>query len=135
MEFAIFVEDVKVKKDAMLGAVIGDIVGSRFEFQNTNRTDFTLFTPECGYTDDTICTVAVAEALLRKGDYGKSIHAWCNRYPNPMGAYGGNFARWVASPNPTPYGSYGNGSAMRSSPIGWLDAPLDTVLEEAKRAA
>ncbi len=119
----------------MLGAIVGDIVGSRFEFDNTNRTDFRLFTPECGYTDDTICTVAVAEAILRGKGYGECIHAWCNRYPRPMGAYGGRFAQWVASATPAPYGSFGNGSAMRSSPIGWLDAPLETVLEEAARTA
>ncbi|PID90383.1 MAG: ADP-ribosylglycohydrolase [Bacteroidetes bacterium] len=119
----------------MLGAIVGDIVGSRFEFNNTKRTDFRLLTPQCGYTDDTICTVAVAEAMLRGRNYGECIHEWCNRYPHPMGAYGGRFAQWVASPSPSPYGSFGNGSAMRSSPIGWMDAPLELVLEQAQRTA
>lgn len=107
----------------MLGAIIGDIVGSRWEFNRTNNYNFPLFSEEDGFTDDTICTVAVADALLNDGavppDYGKSIHEWCRKYPNPMGGYGGRFAQWVASDNPKPYNSFGNGSAMRVSPIAW----------------
>ena len=106
----------------MLGAIIGDIVGSRFEFNPTNDYDFELFTDECSFTDDTICTIAVADALLKGIDYGKSIHTWCRRYPNPMGGYGISFRKWVMSDNPQPYNSYGNGAAMRVSPIGmWFD--------------
>ena len=75
----------------MLGAIVGDIVGSRFEFNNTHRTDFELFTPECGFTDDTVCTVAVADALLRGVDFGPTLHSWCRRYPYPTGGYGGRF--------------------------------------------
>lgn len=110
----------------MLGAIIGDIVGSRFEFHNHRSTDFDLFSPQCDFTDDSICTVAVADALVRGLDFGEALHQWCRRYPDPMGSYGGRFARWVASDDPQPYGSLGNGSAMRVSPCGWL--PL---LEEA----
>ena len=65
----------------MLGAIIGDIAGSRFEFTPTNDYNFELFTKACDYTDDTICTVAVADALLRGRDFGESMHDWCNRYP------------------------------------------------------
>ena len=72
----------------MLGAIIGDIVGSRFEFNNTNKTDFELFTPECSYTDDTICTVAIADAILNGKSYKESLLEWCRKYPNPKGAYG-----------------------------------------------
>ena len=118
----------------MLGAIIGDIVGSRFEFNNTNRTDFELFTPECSYTDDTICTVAVADAILRGEDFGKVLHEWCRKYPNPMGGYGGRFAEWVASDNPQPYDSFGNGSAMRVSPCGWLTR-MDVVIFNARKSA
>lgn len=103
----------------MLGAIIGDIVGSRFEFNNTNRTDFELFTPECSYTDDTICTIAVADAILKGKGYKDSLLEWCRRYPHPKGGYGGSFAQWIQSSDPQPYNSYGNGSAMRVSPIGW----------------
>lgn len=104
----------------MLGAIIGDIIGSRWEFNPTNDYNFELFSDKNSYTDDTICTVAVADALLHySDDFGTYIHKWCRKYPHPMGGYGGRFAKWVASDNPQPYGSYGNGSAMRVSPIGW----------------
>ena len=75
----------------MLGAIIGDIIGSRFEFNRTNDYNFELFTDECSFTDDTICTIAVADALLKGKDYGESIHEWCRKYPHPMGGYGMNF--------------------------------------------
>lgn len=104
----------------MIGAIIGDIVGSRFEFNNLKETSFDLFTPECDYTDDTICTIAVADAILNKKGYQASMLEWCRKYPEPMGGYGGSFAKWIFSSNPEPYNSYGNGSAMRVSPIGWL---------------
>lgn len=104
----------------MLGAIIGDIAGSRFEFNPTNDYNFELFTPDCSYTDDTICTIAIADALLKDRDLGESLHEWCNRYPHPMGGYGGSFAKWVHSDHPQPYNSFGNGAAMRVSPIAWF---------------
>ena len=120
----------------MLGAIIGDIIGSRWEFNPTNDYNFELFSSHNDFTDDTICTIAVADALLHgSDDYGAYIHQWCRRYPHPMGGYGGNFAKWVASNNPQPYGSYGNGSAMRVSPIGmWFDDE-DRISLEAKKVA
>ena len=120
----------------MLGAIIGDIVGSRFEFNPTNDYNFELFTPQCSYTDDTICTIAIADALLKDRDFGESLHEWCNRYPHPMGGYGGSFAQWVHSPNPQPYNSFGNGAAMRVSPIAWfgLNAIGDICRTEAATA-
>lgn len=93
----------------MLGAIIGDIVGSRFEFNPTNDYNFELFTEECGFTDDTICTVAIADALLHDYDYGHYLHEWCRKYPNPKGGYGNRFREWVMSDDPTPYNSLGNG--------------------------
>lgn len=119
----------------MIGAIIGDIVGSRFEFNNTDNFDFKLFAKNCAYTDDTICTIAVADAALQGEDYGESLHRWCRRYPNPMGSYGFSFARWVASNNPRPYNSFGNGSAMRVSAIGWLFDTLEQVEAEATKSA
>ena len=119
----------------MLGAIIGDIVGSRWEFNPTNDYNFEWLSDENDFTDDTICTVAVADALLKGRDFGESIHDWCNRYPNPMGGYGGRFGQWVQSDNPQPYNSFGNGSAMRVSPIGmWFDNRED-VLEHARLSA
>lgn len=119
----------------MLGAIIGDIVGSRFEFNNTNRTDFELFTEESTYTDDTICTVAIADAILNGKKYKDSLLEWCRKYPNPKGAYGASFARWIQSDDPQPYNSYGNGSAMRVSPIGWLFNDIGDVLKQAEQTA
>ncbi|WP_455107911.1 ADP-ribosylglycohydrolase family protein [Porphyromonas sp.] len=118
----------------MIGAIIGDIVGSRFEFRNYRAKNFDLLTSACDYTDDTICTVAVADALIQGADFGQTIHTWCRRYPDPMGSYGGRFAQWVASDQPRPYGSFGNGSAMRVSPCGWLRT-LDEVLQQAEDSA
>ena len=78
----------------MIGAIIGDIVGSRFEFSDQGLCEgFELFTPDCSYTDDTICTVAVADAILNKRSYKESLLDWCRRYPHPMGGYGNRFAR------------------------------------------
>lgn len=111
----------------MLGAIIGDIVGSRFEFDKIYKTDFELFTSECAFTDDSICTVAVADAIIRDEEFGKVLHEWCRRYPYPKGGYGGSFARWVYSNSPQPYGSFGNGSAMRVSPCGWLPTRKDAL--------
>ena len=119
----------------MLGAIIGDIVGSRWEFNPTNNYNFEWLSEDNGFTDDTICTIAVADALLKERDFGESIHDWCNRYPHPKGGYGGRFAQWVHSDKPQPYGSYGNGSAMRVSPVGhWFDT-IDEVLDAAAATA
>ena len=119
----------------MLGAIIGDIVGSRWEFNPTNDYSFEWLSSENGFTDDTICTVAVADALLKGKDFGESIHDWCRRYPHPMGGYGGRFAQWVRSENPKPYNSFGNGAAMRVSPVAYWYEYLDEVLEAAEATA
>ena len=121
----------------MIGAIIGDIVGSRWEFDPTNDYDFEWLSDENGFTDDTICTVAVADALLKGRDFGESIHEWCNRYPHPMGGYGGRFAQWVRSDNPQPYNSFGNGAAMRVSPVAWAanDLEFKYLLKMAEEAA
>ena len=119
----------------MLGAIIGDIIGSRWEFNPTNDYNFEWLSSENGFTDDTICTVAVADALLKSKDFGESIHDWCRRYPHPMGGYGGRFAQWVRSDNPRPYGSYGNGAAMRPSPVAYWYKHIDEVLYAAAATA
>ena len=119
----------------MLGAIIGDIVGSRWEFNPTNDYDFEWLSEENGFTDDTICTVAVADALLIGRDFGESIHDWCRRYPHPKGGYGGRFAQWVQIDNPQPYNSFGNGSAMRVSPVAHWYKHIDEVLDAAAATA
>ena len=119
----------------MLGAIIGDIAGSKYEFNNTFDYDFEMFGEGCDFTDDTICTVAIADAILNGRSYQESLLDWCRRYPSPKGAYGGRFAQWIRSLDPQPYNSFGNGSAMRVSPVAWLFDDLSQVLEEAEKTA
>ena len=119
----------------MLGAIIGDIVGSRWEFFSTNDYNFELFSDKNDFTDDTICTIAVADAIMHQKSYGAALHEWCRRYPNPMGSYGGSFKAWVRSDEPQPYGSYGNGAAMRVSAIGWAFDDEESVLANAEQSA
>lgn len=119
----------------MLGAIIGDIVGSRYEFDATNDYNFELFSDKNSFTDDTICTIAIADAVLKNRDYGESLHDWCRRYMKPKGGFGGRFRKWVESDNPQPYGSFGNGSAMRVSPIGMYFRDDKEVIEQARLSA
>lgn len=112
----------------MLGAIIGDIVGSLYEFNNTQDYNFPLFSQKGSFTDDTICTIAVADALLSGADFGSSLRRWCNAYPHPMGGYGVSYAAWLHASDPKPYYSFGNGAAMRVSPVGWaFDTEAETL--------
>lgn len=127
----------------MYGAIIGDIVGSKYEFGNFKSKDFPLFQKGCDYTDDTIMTVAVAEALLRaraeKVSFRKvlveEMQGYGRMYPHPQGAYGGRFAAWLQTKDPRPYNSFGNGSAMRVSPCGLIAVTMEEALELAKASA
>lgn len=119
----------------MIGAIIGDIVGSDYEFANTSDYYFPLFANGCDFTDDTICTIAIADAILKGIDYQTSLRRWCRKYPHPKGEYGGYFKNWVMCPDPHPYNSYGNGSAMRISPIAWLFESEDVVRVQARKSA
>lgn len=121
----------------MLGAVIGDIAGSRFEFDNYRHTDFDIFSPDSDFTDDTICTVAIADWVLQGcNDHLASIlQGWCRAYPCPKGAYGGRFSQWIEWKDPEPYNSWGNGSAMRVSAVGWAFATLEETLHFAEQSA
>ncbi|MDE5903016.1 MAG: ADP-ribosylglycohydrolase family protein [Muribaculaceae bacterium] len=120
----------------MIGAIIGDIVGSPYEFANTSDIRFPLFSKRSSYTDDSICTVAVADALVRGSDFGSTLREWCRRYPNPMGAYGCSFNAWLHSNAPRPYNSYGNGAAMRVAAVGWaFDTEAQTLRAAMASAA
>lgn len=119
----------------MIGAIIGDVIGSRFEFNNTRDYNFNLWDDTCSYTDDTICTLAIADAILTGESYKSKLLEWCRSYPNPMGAYGGRFAQWIHSEDPQPYNSFGNGSAMRVSPVAWAFNDLEDVKREAEKTA
>jgi len=94
-----------------------------------------LFTPECSFTDDTVCTIAIADAIMNHKGYQEALLEWCRRYPNPMGSYGHRFYQWIHSDVQTPMNSFGNGSAMRVSPVGWLFDDYYEVMDEAKKSA
>ena len=121
----------------MLGAVIGDIAGSRFEFDNYRHTDFDIFSPDSDFTDDTICTVAIADWVLQdcNDNLTSTLQGWCRAYPCPKGAYGGRFSQWIEWKDPEPYNSWGNGSAMRVSAVGWAFASLEETLHFAEQSA
>jgi ADP-ribosyl-[dinitrogen reductase] hydrolase len=117
----------------MLGAIAGDIFGAAYEGNPIKRDDFDLFDAPRNFTDDTVLTVATADALLSDGDYAAAYRRWGNRFPGR--GYGGWFLNWLGDPSLGPYNSFGNGSAMRVSPIGWVFDTLDEVLAEAERSA
>ena len=127
----------------MIGAIIGDIVGSKYEFNNIRTKDFPLLSAACDYTDDSLMTIAIGEALLKWKDEGadldtasiEAMQSMGRRYPYPMGAYGGRFARWLCSEHPEPYNSLGNGSAMRVSPCGDIADTLEEALSLAEVSA
>jgi len=110
----------------MLGTIIGDIIGSVYEWDNIKTKDFPLFSEKCFFTDDTVMTVAVADALLNGGaadNFIDSMKRIGRFYPDS--GYGGHFSNWVQSDEREPYNSYGNGSAMRVSPCGWYAESLN----------
>src|SRR5262245_47307387 len=117
----------------MLGAITGDIIGSPYECTGAKDLDFRLFSEACVFTDDTVLTVAVAEAILEKRDYADSLRTYANHYPGR--GYGWKFWQWALAPTAGPYRSWGNGSAMRVSPIGWAWESENDVLEQARRSA
>lgn len=114
----------------MLGAIVGDIVGSIYEFENIKSTKFTLFGKSCFFTDDTVLTVALAESLLTSKSYDVLLKEYYYRYPEC--GFGGQFIKWAKSDSNDPYNSWGNGSAMRISPVGWFFNTLEEVLTKAE---
>jgi ADP-ribosylglycohydrolase len=117
----------------MLGAIAGDIIGSRFEVIPTKSRDFDLFTELNTFTDDTVLTIAVADAILYNKSYEENLKYYGRRYPDA--GYGGNFIRWLSGAIEGPYYSFGNGSAMRVSPVGFAFETVERVLHEAERTA
>ncbi len=117
----------------MIGAIIGDIIGSRFEINNIKSKDFELFTEESSYTDDTVLTIAIADSILNSNDYATLVKEYGRAYP--LAGYGGRFKEWLAGTITGPYNSWGNGSAMRVSSVGFAFEEETKVLAEAKRSA
>ena len=118
---------------AMIGAIAGDIIGSVYEPRPIKTKAFPLFDPQCTFTDDTVLTVAVADAILTGTPYGESIRRIGRRHPHA--GYGGSFIRWLLMENAGPYNSWGNGAAMRVSPVGFAFSTEDEVLEQARMTA
>ncbi len=124
----------------MIGTIIGDIIGSRFEYNNVTRKDFPLFDERCDYTDDSIITLAIAKAVKESK---KNVHtlpvlavhymqAFGSKYPNPCGSYGTSFNRWLKSADPQPYNSFGNGAAMRVSACGFAADSVEEAIALSK---
>ena len=117
----------------MLGAIAGDIIGSVYELKPIKQKVFPLFVDASQFTDDTVLTIAVADVLLHRGSYREVFRRYFRRYRKR--GFGVAFASWVDSQQQTPYGSFGNGAAMRVSSVAWLRCSLDEVLTEARRSA
>lgn len=123
----------------MIGGIIGDIVGSTYEFDNITTKDFPFFTKGSEYTDDSILTIATADWLLHEGHIAHYYSDYASRYNHPMGGYGTSFKGWVVRSQRmgdySPYNSCGNGSAMRVSPVGWAFDTREEVMRYAKLSA
>ncbi len=117
----------------MIGAIAGDVIGSRFESFPVKTTQFDLFGGRCTFTDDTVLSVAVAHALLHGEDYAVALRRFGQRHPNR--GYGSDFYVWMHNEAAGPYRSWGNGSAMRVSPVGFAFDTVEEVLREAERSA
>lgn len=117
----------------MLGAIAGDVIGSIYEWRNTHRTDFPLFTKRSHPTDDSVLTIALADSILSGKDYKKKLKEYYHHYPHA--GYGGMFHTWARSTSLEPYNSWGNGSAMRVSPVGYAYTSLEEVLCRAEQSA
>lgn len=117
----------------MIGAIAGDIIGSIYESRPIKTKDFPLFDDRCCFTDDTVLTVGVAEAILTGRSYRQCLWKIGRKHPNA--GYGASFSRWLQSDNPQPYNSWGNGSAMRVSPVGLAFTSEEDVLKHAKMSA
>jgi ADP-ribosylglycohydrolase/protein-tyrosine phosphatase len=123
----VFFDFLQEKK--MLGAIIGDIVGSIYEFDNLRSTQFEFFGKNCSFTDDTVLTVALADAILNNKNYAQVMREYYDRYPDE--SYGGGFIDWAETEDAPAYNSWGNGAAMRISPVGYAFNSLEDVLKKA----
>lgn len=114
----------------MLGAIAGDIIGSVYEHRNIKSKEFPLFSPYCRYTDDSVLTVALADVILSDRSFDQVMRDYYREHP--MAGFGGSFHKWASTPEAPAYNSWGNGSAMRTSPVGWAYDTLGEVAEQAR---
>ncbi|MDE6866336.1 MAG: ADP-ribosylglycohydrolase family protein [Muribaculaceae bacterium] len=122
-----------IEQLVLRGAICGDIIGSTYEFHSTKKYDFPLNLDRAFFTDDTVCSIAVADAFLTFRPIAETVQKWCRKYPNR--GYGGMFKRWISSSEPKPYNSFGNGSAMRVSSVGALASTVEQCLDMARESA
>jgi ADP-ribosylglycohydrolase len=121
------------KEKLIIGAIAGDIIGSVYEFHNVKTVDFDLFCHKSTFTDDSVLTLATMNAILNQKNYVESYQLFGRKYPHR--GYGDIFRSWIHSENPEPYNSWGNGSAMRVSPVGWYGNSIEEIMTEAKKSA
>jgi ADP-ribosylglycohydrolase len=121
------------KEKYIIGAIAGDIIGSVYEWHNIKTVDFDLFCHKSKFTDDSVLTLATMDAITNQKNYVEAYQSFGKKYPHR--GYGGHSRSWIYSENPEPYNSWGNGSAMRVSPIGWYCSSLDDVMAEAQKSA
>lgn len=120
-------------KMALCGAICGDIIGSLYEWHRTKDYNFNLCVKHSRFTDDTVCSIAIADAIVCGAPFESKLREWCRKYPNA--GYGGKFRHWIVAENPVPYGSYGNGSAMRVSSVGAFASSVAECVDLAERSA
>jgi len=121
------------KEKFIIGSIAGDIIGSVYEWHNVKTVDFDLFCDKSRFTDDSVLTLATMYAIINQKNYTETYQLFGKNYPHR--GYGDNFRSWIHSENPEPYNSWGNGSAMRVSPVGWYGNSLEEVMAEAQRSA
>lgn len=127
------ITNLYAENNLLLGAIAGDLIGSYYEFRPTKDLNFPLFHPESRFTDDTVMTMATAQWILTQDNLPSLMQEYGNRYPDA--GYGRGFQKWLTSKNPRPYNSFGNGSAMRISPVGWAFPSLEETLQAASENA
>lgn len=126
-------KDIKAARLVLMGAICGDIIGSCYEAHKTKNYDFNLLSEKSRFTDDTVCSIGIADALINGEPFDSRLQYWCRKYPKA--GYGGRFRCWILSDVLTPYNSWGNGSAMRVSAVGAYAGSLVEVLDLARRSA
>jgi ADP-ribosylglycohydrolase len=124
---------LKFNSNTIIGSIIGDIVGSIYEWRNTKDYNFDIFPSEGTFTDDSVLTVAIADSILHQKDFEESLWSYGRKYPDR--GYGGWFQSWLGQNNPQPYNSFGNGSGMRVSPVGFAYPDVPAILQKARETA
>ena len=130
--YTVYRGEIMTKENLIIGAIAGDIIGSVYEWHNIKTVDFDLFCHKSTFTDDSVLTLATMDAILNQKSYTEAYHEFGRKY---KAGYGPSFYKWIQSETPKPYYSWGNGSAMRVSPVGWFGNSLEDVMIKARESA